>query len=302
VAKKSVAIVGYGAVGRGIHTLFPDAVIYDEPLGIGEREEVNRCEYAFVSVPTPQAPDGACDTSIVEEVCSWIQSDVIILRSTVAVGTTDRLRERLGKSIVFQPEYGPAETPDHPFNDLRKIRWVIVGGDRSDTVRCCDLYKTTFNADITIMQTDARTAELTKYMENCFLALKVTFCNEFYDIAGAAGVDYNELRELWLLDPRIGRSHTFVMPDGRGFGGKCLPKDLSALIHSSLELDYYPHLLTALERANMQIRGASPAKPNAEPVAVSNGVEAGANGRSGRNGHTNGAANGVTPRRVTTRA
>src|SRR5438552_2471956 len=102
--KRSVAIVGYGAVGRGIHQLFPDAVIYDEPIGVGSRDEVNASEYAFVAVPTPRNPDGSCDTAIVEGVVSWIQSGTIILRSTVAVGTTDRLVQSTGKRLVFQPE------------------------------------------------------------------------------------------------------------------------------------------------------------------------------------------------------
>jgi UDPglucose 6-dehydrogenase len=250
----SVAIVGYGAVGRGIHQLFPDAVAYDLPLGMGTREEVNACSYAFVAVPTPEADDGSADVSVVEEVIGWIESPYIILRSTVPVGTTDRLRAATGKAIVFQPEYGPAETPDHPFNDLRKVRWAILGGDRADTVPVADLYKTTFNADIVIQQTDAKTAELTKYMENAFLAMKVTFCNEFYDIATAAAIDYNELRELWLLDPRIGRSHTFVLPHSRGFGGRCLPKDLSAIIDSARRLGVSPQLLEGVRDTNTAIR------------------------------------------------
>ncbi len=181
----SVAIVGYGAVGRGIHSLFPDAVIYDPILNIGTTAEVDDCQFAFVCVPTPRGVDGAADTSMVEKVVSWIGAEVILIRSTVPVGTTDRLRETSGERLVFQPEYGPAETPDRPFNDLRKIRWAILGGDRQDTERAAELYKSVFNADIVIQQTDARTAELTKYMENTFLALKVPFCNEFFDLAKA---------------------------------------------------------------------------------------------------------------------
>jgi UDPglucose 6-dehydrogenase len=257
----STAIVGYGAVGRGIHQLFPEACAYDEPNGIGSRQQVNDCRFAFVAVPTPMAADGSADTSIVEDVVSWIESDYIILRSTVPVGTTDRLRQSTGKAIVFQPEYGPAETPDHPFNDLRKVRWAILGGDRKDTIAVADLYKTTFSADFTIQQTDAKTAELTKYMENAFLALKVTFCNEFYDIAQAFGVDYNELRELWVLDPRIGRSHSFVMPHARGFGGRCLPKDLSALISFSKDAGVQPSLLEAVNAANQQLRERNSPNP-----------------------------------------
>ncbi len=188
---------------------------------------------------------------------SWIGAEVVLIRSTVPVGTTDRLREATGKRLVFQPEYGPAETPDHPFNDLRKIRWAILGGEREDTRRAAELYKSVFNADFVIQQTDARTAELTKYMENCFLALKVVFCNEFFDIAGAMGIDYNELRELWLLDPRIGRTHTFVLEDNRGFGGRCLPKDLDAMIQSSANAGVDAGLLKAVRDVNAAIRAGS---------------------------------------------
>lgn len=254
---EKVGIVGFGAVGKGVKALFPEAAVYDEPLGIGTRDEINECDFVFVAVPTPQAPDGSCDLSIIEDVVGWIEAGTIIIRSTVAVGSTDRLREQTGKRIVFQPEYGPGETPDHPFRDVRDIRWIILGGPREDTIPVVDLYKTTFNADIAIHQTDARTAELTKYMENCYLAMKVTFCNEFYDIAQVMGVDYNELRELWLLDPRITRSHTFVFPSSRGFGGKCLPKDVSSMIYESSERGYTPLLLKGMAEANDLIRESS---------------------------------------------
>jgi UDPglucose 6-dehydrogenase len=266
--KKTVAIIGYGAVGKYLENLFPDAVVYDEPMGLGERADVNRCELAFVAVPTNASHDGSADTSIVEEAVSWLRTELIVLRSTVPVGTTARLQAATGKRIVFQPEYGPGETPDHHFNNPRRVNWVILGGDRKDTVAVADLYKQAFNADLIIHQTDSHTAELTKYMENCFLALKVTFCNEFYDIAERLGVDYNELRELWLLDPRIGRSHTFVMPDDRGFGGKCLPKDVSAMAQTARGAGYAPSLLMAMLEANVRFRAQSEASTAPEPVGT----------------------------------
>jgi UDPglucose 6-dehydrogenase len=129
-----------------------------------------------------------------------------------------------------------------------------LGGERHDTIPVADLYKTTFNADIVIRQTDAKTAEMAKYMENAYLALKVSFCNEFYEIANGFGIDYNELRELWLLDPRIGRSHTFVLPHNRGFGGRCLPKDLSAIIHSAGRVGVTSTLLEAVREVNREFR------------------------------------------------
>ena len=154
----SVAVVGFGAVGRGIKSLFPQAVVYDEPLRVGKREEVNSCEFAFIAVPTPPASDGACDTSIVEDVIGWIESPIIVIRSTISVGTTERLRVSTGKRIVFQPEYGPGATPDHHFQDPRAVNWIILGGDRKDTVPVADLYKGVFNADLVIHQTDSTTA------------------------------------------------------------------------------------------------------------------------------------------------
>jgi UDPglucose 6-dehydrogenase len=256
VASKTMAIVGYGAVGGSLASLFPQAVIYDEPKGMGTREDVNACCIAFVCVPTPSREDGSCDTSIVEDVVSWLEADVIVICSTVAVGTTERLKRATGKRIVFQPEYGPSGSPGHPYRDRRSVGWLILGGDRDDTSVVAELFKSGFSSELVIRHTDSCTAELAKYMENAFLALKVTFCNEFYDIAGDFGVDYDELRELWLLDPRMGRSHTFVYPDDRGFGGACLPKDLDALLASAAAQGRAPALLGAVKDANAAFRGS----------------------------------------------
>jgi len=253
----SVAIVGYGAVGRGMQTLFPAAVAYDEPLGLGTRDEVNGCDVAFVCVPTPGLPDGRCDTSIVEEVVGWIECLTIVLRSTVPPGTTERLAEQTGKRVVFQPEYGPGETADHPYADPWSVRWVILGGRRAWTRPVRDLYKRVFNSEVVLQQTDARAAELAKYMENAFLATKVAFCNEFYGLAERIGVDYDELRELWLLDARMGRSHTWVHPEERGFGGKCLPKDLEALVRFGQERGEALTLLRGVIASNEAVRGGS---------------------------------------------
>jgi UDPglucose 6-dehydrogenase len=255
--RSGVAIVGFGAVGRSLAILFPDAAVYDPPLGLGRRDEVNRCRFAFVCVPTPATESGECDTSAVEEAAAWIESDYIVIRSTVPPGTTSRLASRFTKRIIFQPEYGPGETPDHPYQDPRAVSWIILGGPRAWTVPVCDLYKTIFSSELSIHQTDAITAELVKYMENAFLATKVAFCNEFYDLAQRDGVDYNELRELWLLDPRIGRSHTWVHPNDRGFGGKCLPKDLQAIVAYAQNRGEPAILLDSVLRSNRRIRRES---------------------------------------------
>ncbi len=231
-----VAIIGYGAVGRAMESIFPSAVLYDPHLGLGTKEAVNACDIAFVCVPTPSLPGGQCDLREVEEVAAWVATPVVVIRSTVPPGTTDRLSQTHGRPFVFQPEYGPGETPGHPYADVRNIPFVILGGAHEATSRVAFLYQQAFSSELVIRKTDAKTAELTKYMENAFLAMKVAFCNEFFDLANEIGVDYHELRELWLLDQRIGRSHTWVHPDERGFGGRCLPKDLEALVHFGQEL------------------------------------------------------------------
>lgn len=250
-----VAVCGYGHVGTIMTKLFRDSIycIYDEPKNFGRREKVNECDFAFICVPTPQALDGHCDTSIVEDLLSWVEADTIIIRSTVPVGFTDEWRIKTGKHIVFQPEYY-GETISHPFADPHNRSWITLGGCPVDTERVVRLYQTVFTSDIIINQVDAKTAELAKYMENCFYATKVTFCNEFYDIANAMGVDYNKLRETWLLDPRISRSHTFVYPDNRGYGGSCLPKDMAAMIYQAEENEVDVTLLDAVRNKNTMIK------------------------------------------------
>jgi UDPglucose 6-dehydrogenase len=248
-----VAIVGLGYVGTAMNKLFEQAVVYDEPKGVGSRGEVNACEAAFVCVPTPMGEDGACVTAIVEDVLGWLETDVIILRSTVPVGFTKRMCAKTGKSIVFQPEYC-GETADHPYVDLSRRAWITLGGEREAVEKAVQVYQQVYSSEVRIKVVDSRTAELAKYMENCFLAAKVTFCNEFYDIAQKAGVDYTELRETWLMDERMGRSHTFVYPEKRGYDGKCLPKDVAALINQADELGADATFMKAVQEKNEQYR------------------------------------------------
>lgn len=244
-----IGIVGYGHVGKAMHKLFTNAVIYDKFLKIGCREKINECDAVFICVPTPSCQDGSCNTMAVEEVIAWVKAEVIILRSTVPIGFTEKMCEIYKKDIVFQPEYY-GETVDHPFVDLQTRRWLTFGGTSKANNLAIKVYQDVINSDVHIYLSDSKTAELAKYMENAYLALKVTFCNEMYDIASALGIDYNLLRELWLADPRIGRSHTFVYEQNRGYGGSCLPKDVAALIHQAEEVDIDISLMKSVVSKN----------------------------------------------------
>lgn len=255
--KHTIGIIGAGFVGQALLKLFGHGPVYDPAKNLTDKDAINRCRAAFVCVPTPTAPDGSCDTSIVEEVIGWIKSDIIVIRSTVAPGTTDRLRQKSGKRIVFQPEY-IGETAAHPLVDHQDHGFSVLGGPIEDTSAVADLYKEHHNAYHRFYFCTALCAELTKYMENTFYATKVTFCNEFFGIAKAFGVDFNELRETWLADPRISRDHTFVFPDNRGFSGKCLPKDTSAIIAAARQAGFIPRLLESVMDVNADYRVNDP--------------------------------------------
>ena len=235
--------MGYGVVGRSLGRLFGNsAVTLDLEATDEDRERINACEVAFVCVPTPPAADLGCDTSIVEQCVDWIESPLIVIRSTVSPGTTERLGRETGKRILFQPEY-LGETVQHPLTDLAQRTFIILGGASADCAAVADIYQRYYHSELRFYFSHSRTAELAKYMENAFYALKVTFCNEFFDIARALDVDYHRLRELWLADARISRDHTFVYPDNRGFSGKCLPKDTSAIIQTCEDNGFLPPLL-----------------------------------------------------------
>lgn len=246
---KLVGIVGYGHVGTLVRKLFPDAVVYDEPYHIGERAHVNECDFVFVCVPTPKSEDGSCDTSIVDDVLTWLNPNkCVILRSTVPVGYT-RSYYTKGKSIIFQPEYY-GETLNHMFEDPMNRNWITLGGAPELTEQVAELYQRVFTSKLRINQIPSDEAELAKYMENSFFSTKVIFCNQFYDLAKSMNINYIQACEAWLMDPRIGDSHTQVYPYNRGYGGSCLPKDTAAIIHQGDEYGVDMSLLKAVECAN----------------------------------------------------
>ena len=131
---------------------------------------------------------------------------------------------------------------------------MILGGDKEVTAKFAQLFQYTNNASLKIFQTDAKTAELCKYMENSYLAMKVIFANEFYRIAKILGVNYNELRELWLLDSRINRSHTFVFEDEPYYDSKCFNKDLPALLAYMQTRGYNPLFIQNIIDRNNQFK------------------------------------------------
>lgn len=266
--KKTVAVIGYGYVGKAVYKFFSDhfnILTYDILLPeSASKEEINRkADLTLICVPTAMSKDKSADLTAVESTIKWLKVPLILIKSTIPPGTTAKLSAKYKKQIAFSPEYIGEGNFVVPFwkgypdpLDMKKHEFVILGGPRKITGRILSFFKTVLGAEAKYFQTDSTTAELVKYTENSFLATKVTFCNEIYNIAKAFGVDYNELRELWLLDGRIGRSHTAVFDDKRGFGGKCLPKDVNAIVKASQKAGYDPKLIKAVLAVNDEIRSS----------------------------------------------
>jgi len=233
----NIGIAGYGFVGMALHRVLRrnannNVALYDRNLaehaGPGALEGINRCDLVFVAVPTPyDEAHGACDVSAVRDVVARVNVPMCI-KSTVPPGTIETLVAETGKAIAYSPEY-IGERTGHPWSEADSAGFVICAGDAN----VCRLVRAAHDGVSTpalrFVETSVAAAQLVKYMENAFLATKVAFVNQSYDLAAAANVDFAELRALFLLDERVGESHTRVFPE-RGFGGKCLPKDLSSIV------------------------------------------------------------------------
>lgn len=260
---KKIAIIGHGVVGQGMEKLFKnsfDVSVYDiktQP----DKSKVMGCDLAVICVPTNQKEDNTADTSIVEEVVSWIDAPLILIKSTVPPTTTDTLSKKYNKEISFSPEYMGESSYFTPFwkypdpTNAISHTFVIIGGKNASEI--ASYFVKVMGVDTVFSLCSNVEAEITKYMENSFFATKIMFCNEFYDIAKSFGVDYKKLRENWLLDPRINRNHTLVFDDNRGFGGKCLPKDLNAIVKSAESVGLDPLLLKAVLKSNEKTRSNS---------------------------------------------
>src|SRR3990167_7434477 len=176
IPESRVKIIGNGWVGRAMSALFPNAVVHDPTQGLYSPEVA---DIGFVCVPTP-LKNGKLDTSIVEKVVKDSPEELIVIRSTVNPGDTDRWKKKTGKRLVFQPEY-LGETPNHPMLDPSTRQFLIIGGDPADRRRLIELYHGVYNANVSIRQVTALEAEIIKLSENRAIAFKVAQCQELYD-------------------------------------------------------------------------------------------------------------------------
>ncbi|MCK8678762.1 UDP-glucose dehydrogenase family protein [Streptomyces lichenis] len=191
---------------------------------------VDDAEVVFLCLPTPMGLGGAADLAAVEAVAGQIRHRlpagcVVVDKSTVPVGTAERVAALLGRSdvpVLSNPEFLREGSAVHDF--LHPDRIVIGGGDPAALDRVAGLYRA---LDAPVLRCAAADAELAKYAANFFLAMKLSFANNLAVLCDAVGADVSEVTAAIGLDPRIGPA--FLRP-GPGWGGSCLPKDTHALL------------------------------------------------------------------------
>ena len=220
------------------------------------KEAVDQSTYIFLALPTPPGEDGSADLSYVlgvaEELGKIITSyKVIIDKSTVPVGTADRVREAVAKNATV--EFDVVSNPEflregYAIDDFMKPDRVVVGLSSERAKEQMEhLYKPFVRQGNPILFMDEKSAELTKYAANSFLATKITFMNEIANLCELVGADVDKVRVGIGSDTRIGKR--FLFP-GIGYGGSCFPKDVQALVKSSDEVNYKFELLKSVMDIN----------------------------------------------------
>jgi UDPglucose 6-dehydrogenase len=264
-----IGIIGNGFVGKATNQLKCkdiDILAYDInpehciPKGL-ELKDMSICEIIFVSVPTPMSKDGSCHLGIVKSVLYDLSKieykGFIVLRSTVPVGTSDEL------NCYFMPEF---LTEKNYVNDfIHNKDWIfgILEQDNKKDIefkeKMSELFDLAHQNDCikynNLHFLSNKEAEMVKMFRNCFLATKVSFCNEIYEFCEKMGINYENMRKVAANDDRILHSHTTVPGhDGRkGFGGTCFPKDTASLKHEMIKNGMKPYIMEAIIERNEKV-------------------------------------------------
>jgi nucleotide sugar dehydrogenase len=268
--KETLGIIGQGFVGSAVYQgmkNYYDIKAYDrDPNKFSNATSifdiVENTEVTFLCVPTPMMKSGKCDlrilTNALEEIERCARSIhkedyIVVIKSTIPPGTTEALNTRfLDIDIVFNPEF---LTEANAVDDYLNQNRIIVGGERPGSTKVKAIFAKAF-PKIPIIKTSSTIAETIKYVTNTFLAMKVSYANEIYQICQGLGIDYDKVIEYARYDDRLGNSHWSVPgPDGDfGFGGHCFPKDIAALQFLAKEMNIDTTMLGATIDKNTNVR------------------------------------------------
>jgi len=219
--------------------------------------------FQLIAVGTPPDEDGSADLRYVLAAARTIATHmskycVVITKSTVPVGTADKVRKELQATLTQRAAHIEFDVVSNPeflkegaaIQDFMKPDRVVIGTDNPRTTELMRaLYEPFIRNHDRLIVMDIRSSELTKYAANAMLATKISFMNELANIAERLGADIEKVRVGIGSDPRIG--YSFIYP-GTGYGGSCFPKDVQALIRSSQEVGHEAQILNAVESVNVR--------------------------------------------------
>ncbi len=227
---------------------------YDNPLILKDAEVV------FVCVPTPMRQNGEIDLSAIYDSLETLKEitksnekkPLVVIRSTVIPGTSDKLEQDFEFNFVSNPEFLREK---HAIYDMENTNRIVFGTERKeDYDKILEVFKPVF-PNINYIFVDKKTAEMIKYSSNVMLIGQVAIANELFQICKLLKIDYSDIKNTLLLDSRMAKNISVPGPDGKlGFGGKCFPKDLNALRFFSKQLGYNPSLLDEIWKTNGRIR------------------------------------------------
>ena len=262
-----IGIIGYGIVGQALAYGFSEGKIKNKyqilyfdkykkstPLA----KVIKSSDFIFICLPTPMKNDeSGIDLSIINEMVAKITpltnktNKIIIIKSTIIPGTTAELEKKYPQShFCFNPEF---LTEANYLEDFVAADRTVIGAS-SDLVsrKVIALYKQQF-PHTKIFLTDSTSAEMVKYMANTYFAMKVIFANQIYDLCQNLGIKYEEIKKMVVADHRIEDTHLNVTTE-RGFGQKCFPKDIVALIGLAKKRKVNLELLETVWKINKKIR------------------------------------------------
>tara|TARA_S200000501_G_scaffold247123_1_gene231533 strand:- start:14076 stop:14864 length:789 start_codon:yes stop_codon:yes gene_type:complete len=226
-----IGIIGLGIVGSACKTGFEYCKynVYVHDLKLNSKiEDVLQTEIVYICVPTP-SNNNLCDTSIVESVIHNLYNlnyqGIIAIKSTIPPGTTQALIEKYDDRILFVPEFLKERSAEYDFKFDHKL--LLVGTENVNHYYVVIRSHSDLPKDI--QRISPTEAELTKYYHNSFNATRIVFANIFFELCSKLNADYDKVKESFLKYSNMPDEYLDVKPELRGYGGACLPKDVSAL-------------------------------------------------------------------------
>jgi len=258
--KKIIGVIGLGMVGGMVYRWFKsqkyDVIGYDKFKKNGGKnpDDLNKADIVFLCLPTPHSDSEDMGVSLAsfEEIIEKLKKPkMFVIKSTVPPGTTEILQEKFkGRYFFHNPEFLTEATA---WKDFSRPTLQLIGYTKKSKKFANDILKILPKAKYANVLS-ATATEIFKFARNAFFATKVIFANQIYDLCEAWGVSYDDMKKAMSAEPWICGNHLEVVHKGyRGFGGKCLPKDLKTLIKAFHSKKVRPSLFEAVDSVNTEL-------------------------------------------------